>query len=321
AHFGELVLRGALLVLQLGDGLLALFQIGVEGLERGLLLLVLRLDAGEGLGQRRQVERGALAGQLFAAALGLQALAVEVVDTRALDVAGARGLGLLAGVRVVALLPVGQRGLGVAQGVLAHAVLFAQPFEPRLGFGDGFLQRLQARLVAVDVLADLGQRGLGLVAGALQALGHLALVGDLLLDAGEVVADFVAFGLRLVERFHRLFAAHAAGLDLRLGLALLGDQLLQARLFLRQAFAQRGELLVEAAVFERLPLGVADLPLGLDRCVLLGLLRLPRQVLQLLADLVAQVGQAVEVLAGVADAGFGFLAPLLVLGDAGGLLQ
>src|SRR3546814_8864282 len=51
------------------------------------------------------------------------------------------------------------------------------------------------------------------------------------------------------------------------------------------------------------------------------LFRLPRKVLQLLADLVAQVGQALEVLAGVADAGFGFLAALLVLGDAGGLLQ
>src|SRR3546814_6673212 len=96
--------------------------------------------------------------------------------------------------------------------------------EPRLRIGDGFLQHLQARLVAVDVLADLGQRGLGLVACALQALRHLALVGDLLLDAGEVAADFVAFGLRLVQRFHRFLAAHAAGLDLRLGLALLGDR-------------------------------------------------------------------------------------------------
>src|SRR5690606_15556669 len=109
AHLGQFVLRRALLVLQFGDGLLALLEFGVEGVERSLLFLVLRLDAGEGLGQRRQVERGALAGQLFAAALGFEALAVEVVDARALDVAGARGLGLLAGVRVLALLPLGQR--------------------------------------------------------------------------------------------------------------------------------------------------------------------------------------------------------------------
>src|SRR3546814_9046070 len=74
---------------------------------------------------------------------------------------------------------------------LVSAIRYAQLLEPRLRIGDGFLQHLQARLVAVDVLADLGQRGLGLVACALQALRHLALVGDLLLDAGEVAADFV----------------------------------------------------------------------------------------------------------------------------------
>src|SRR3546814_7685214 len=54
---------------------------------------------------------------------------------------------LLAGVHVLALLPVGQRGLGVAQGVLADAILLAQLLEPRLRIGDGFLQHLQARLV------------------------------------------------------------------------------------------------------------------------------------------------------------------------------
>src|SRR3546814_8167914 len=50
---------------------------------------------------------------------------------------------LLAGVHVLALLPVGQRGLGVAQGVLADAILLAQLLEPRLRIGDGFLQHLQ----------------------------------------------------------------------------------------------------------------------------------------------------------------------------------
>src|SRR5690606_33081242 len=45
------------------------------------------------------------------------------------------------------------------------------------------------------------------------------------------------------------------------------------------------------------------------------------QGFKLLADFLAQVAEAVEVLAGVADAGLGLLAALLVLGDAGGLLQ
>src|SRR5690606_23733995 len=45
------------------------------------------------------------------------------------------------------------------------------------------------------------------------------------------------------------------------------------------------------------------------------------KVLQLLANLLAQVGEAVEVLAGVADAGLGFLAPFLVLRDARRFLE
>jgi hypothetical protein len=48
---------------------------------------------------------------------------------------------------------------------------------------------------------------------------------------------------------------------------------------------------------------------------------LPLEGLQPLHQLAAQVIQAVEVLARVLDAGFGLAAPLLVLGDAGGLFQ
>src|SRR3546814_12331055 len=80
--------RSALLVRQLGDGRLALLEFAAERVQRCLLLLVLYLDAGECLGQRGQVERGALTGQLLAATLGFEALAVEVVDARALDEIG-----------------------------------------------------------------------------------------------------------------------------------------------------------------------------------------------------------------------------------------
>src|SRR5690606_23408956 len=64
-----------------------------------------------------------------------------------------------------------------------------------------------------------------------------------------------------------------------------------------------------------------DLPLRGQGLVLLGLARLAAQVFELLVDLLAQVVEAIQVLAGVADAGLGLLAALLVLGDAGGLLQ
>ena len=191
----------------------------------------------------------------------------------------------------------------------------------RLGIGDRAAQHAQPGFVAADVAAEFGQRGLRFVAGGLQALRHLALVRDLLFDAGQRAADLVDLGLRLVECFRGFLATHAVGLDLALGFALLRDQLLQFRFFMRQLLAQRLHLRVEAAVFQRLPLGILDPALGLDRLVLLGLARLPLQMLELLADFLAQVVQAVEVLAGVADAGLGFLAPFLVLGDAGGFLQ
>ena len=162
---------------------------------------------------------------------------------------------------------------------------------------------------------------MGLVARLLQALGQLALVLDLLFDAGQRAADLVDLALRLVEGVGRFLAAHAVGFQQALGLALFGDQLLQFRFFLRQRFAQALQPAVQAAVFQRLPLGVLDAALFLQGLVLLGLLGLALEVLELLADLLAQVVQAVEVFAGVADARFGFLAALLVLGDAGGFLQ
>ncbi|MEO6155577.1 MAG: chromosome segregation protein SMC, partial [Thermomonas sp.] len=52
---------------------------------------------------------------------------------------------------------------------------------------------------------------------------------------------------------------HAAGFDLALGFALLGDQLLQFRFFLRQFFAQLPQLRVQSAVFQRFPLRILDL--------------------------------------------------------------
>ncbi|MCW0424364.1 hypothetical protein NB713_002307 [Xanthomonas sacchari] len=223
--------------------------------------------------------------------------------------------------RFPALLPIGQARLGLAQRFLLVFVVLLQLFQLRAGHVHRFAQQRQLGLVGADVLAEFGQRRLRLVACLVQALRQVALVLDLLFDPGQGAADFVDLGLRGAQRFGGLLATHAAGLDARLGIALLGDQLLQARLFLAQRLAQALQASVQAAVFQRLPLRILDPPLFLQRLVLLGLARLPLEVLELLADLLAQIAQALQVLAGVADAGLGLLAPLLVLGDAGGLLQ
>ncbi len=182
-------------------------------------------------------------------------------------------------------------------------------------------QQRQLGLVAADVLAEFGQRQLRFVARLVQALRQVALVLDLLFDARQRTADLVDLGLGLAQGVGGFLAAHAAGLDPRFSVALFGDELLQARLFLAQRLAQALQAAVQAAVFQRLPLRILDPALFLQRLVLLGLARLALEVLELLADLLAQVAQAFQVLAGMADAGLGLLASLLVLGDAGGLFQ
>src|SRR5690606_15530876 len=275
----------------------------------------------EALRKRIQVQALTLAGQLFAAAFGVQRLAVQVIDAGALNVRGACGLGHLAAVGVPALLPIRQPGFGLCQGFLALLVLDAQLLQPRFGVDDRFLQRFQPLLVAADVLADLGQRALGFLAGPRQPFGEFLLVRDLLFYPRQGAADLVHRGLRGVQRLGGLVAAHPAGLDPALGFALLGNQLLQPGFLAGQVFAHLRQALVQRAVFKRLPLGVALLAFGLDGRVLLGLAGLARQVLQLLAHFFAQVVETVQVLASVADPALGLLAPLLVLGDAGGLLQ
>ena len=169
--------------------------------------------------------------------------------------------------------------------------------------------------------ADFSQRRVRFIACALQALRQFALVGDLLFNPGKIGADAVHRRLRPIQGFVCGFAAAAAGFQFAFGFALFGNPLFKAGLLLRQGFAQALQLGIQRAEFQRLPLGVLDPALGLDRGVLFGLFRLPRQMLQLLADFLAQVVEAVQVFAGVADAGFGLLATLLVLGDAGGFFQ
>src|SRR5690606_32243964 len=258
AHVAELGLRGTLLVLQLGDRLLARFDLGGHAVERRLLFVVLRLQRRQRFAESGHVQTAAFAGERLAAALGVERLAVEVVHAGALDVGGARGLGLFARMRVPALLPVREPRLRVAQRFLASAVVGLQFRQLRFGFGDRLAQRGQARLVAADVGADLGQRRLRLVARALQPLGHLALVGDLLLDPGQRAADLVDLRLRLVQRLARLLAAHPVLFDPALGLALPGDQLLQPGLVPGHRLAQRLQSRVQATELQRLPLGVLD---------------------------------------------------------------
>ncbi len=94
------------------------------------------------------------------------------------------------------LLPIGQTGLGIAQGFLLDLVLFLQLLQARLGIVHRLAQHHQLGLIATDVLAQIGQRLLRFIARLVQALRHLALMLDLLLQARQRAADLVDLGLR-----------------------------------------------------------------------------------------------------------------------------
>src|SRR5690606_14193740 len=268
-----------------------------------------------------RVQAAALGGQRLAAAARFKRLLFQVFDLGALDLSPARGLGLGAGIGVPALLPVLQRRLGGAQRLLAGAILGLQFSQARLVAGDGVVQFGQLALVAADVLADLGEGGIGLDAGLFQALAQFLLVLDLLLDAGEFAADAIDLGLGLAQGLGSGDVAGPALLALRLGLALAGQPRHALALRRGQGIAQALEFGIVAPVLQGLELGVLDRAVGLQGLVLLGRTGLALEVLELLVDFLARVVEAVQVLAGMADAGLGLLASLLVLGDAGGFLQ
>ncbi len=200
-------------------------------------------------------------------------------------------------------------------------MVFAQLLQLRFGSGHRFAQHAQFGRVAADVLGQFLQLALRLIARLVQAMREFALMLDLLLDTRQGATDLVDIGLCLGHRFGGFFAAHAAGFDACFGIALLGNQLLQACLFLIQLLAQALQPTIQAAVFQRLPLGILDPALFLQRLVLLGLPRLALQMRQLLGDFFAQVAQTVEVFARMPNPRFGFLAAFLVLGNAGGFFQ
>lgn len=217
-----------------------------------------QFDLFERFGQRIQIQPGAFVDQRLAATVGFQRLPVQIIDAGALHFAGARGFAGVAVMGFPALLPVGQAGFGLAQCVLAEFVIFAQLLQLRFGIGHRLAQHRQLGGVAADVLGELLQLALRFVARLVQAMREFALVLDLLLDTRQCATDLVDIGLRLGHRFGGLFAAHTAGFDARFGIALLGDQLLQAGFFLIQLFTQALQPAIQAAVFQRLPLRILD---------------------------------------------------------------
>lgn len=171
------------------------------------------------------------------------------------------------------------------------------------------------------MLGQFSVFALGLALRTLQAIGGFAVETHLLLDARDLGADLVDLGLHLVQMIGGIGVTLAHRFHLRLVMALAGNVLLDLDLGRGQARAFLVVLALEAAVFERAQLGFLARLLVLQSLPALGGAGLPVQMFELLVHFVAHVAHAVEVFAGGLDAALGFLAALLVLGDAGGFFQ
>ena len=241
ARVRQFRLHLALLFLQRRQRCLAFFQGGSQAIEAGLVLVVFGRHRRQRSYQCRRIEAAALGSQHVATTRCIRSLLFEVFDLGALDFGPARGLRLSARVRVPALLPVVQRRFRHAQGFLTLLVVGVECSQARIRLGNRAAKVAHLALVAGDVLANLRERGISFGARGLEPLPEFALVGDLLFDAGQLATDAVALGLHGAELFAGFALLHAAGLDLCLGGALVGEDLLQLQLVLGQQFAEAGQ--------------------------------------------------------------------------------
>ncbi|EXJ16314.1 hypothetical protein D779_0456 [Imhoffiella purpurea] len=246
---------------------------------------------------------------------------LEGIDACALD------LGLLGrfGGGLIEAVPVGLPGL--------ETILQGHEGTRRIAeFGLGLLQ---FGLVTLKLLVDLGQAlavalqiGVGLVEFLLQpnqlGLAPAALlVGELdrLLGAGDLGADGIEAALDLVEEVGGRAQIGAACLDVGLQTTLTRQSGLGRDLGLAETAVHALDLFVEQAPAQGLQLLVETALVRLELGVFLGRRRLAFEMLQLLADLLAQVVEPVQVLARMAHPVLGFATAFLVFGDARRLLQ
>src|SRR5262249_48657221 len=141
--------------------------------------------------------------QRFEAAPAFQRLAVEVVQARALDFGGLRGLGAALRMGVPMSLPFGDAVLGGAHLLGGLRGPGVRRFQTRLAVRQRRAQRLDLITVGADVLVEFGVGLLGFDARAFQALAEFAVVLDLLLDARNLAADAIDLALNLVEPLGR----------------------------------------------------------------------------------------------------------------------
>ena len=184
-----------------------------------------------------------------------------------------------------------------------------------------FTEGRQQRAVMPQVRFGFQTRALGLAQVILQLTQTLLAVLNALLDPGDITAHRVETALHLIEALGQLVMPVAQTLDAGIGTALLGHQRLEGHFLIADHRLTVADLLVQRLPPERGQLGLELTLLGLVFLIFLGGLGLTMQAFELALQLLAQVGQARQVLVGAADAALGLAAALLVLGDTGGFLD
>ena len=267
-------------------------------------------------GQRPGVQGLLLLAQaLHALAQALNGL-LQVLNAGLLHLRLAAGLAGLAVEGFPGLLPLLHGVLGTGQRLRGGLLLLVGLFQARLQGRQPLLQLGELLRVGVLVGVRLFPAGGHLIQLLEQLLAALALVLDALLQARHLGAQRIELLLHLVEAFLGVVVALAQPLDLRVHVALLGNARLHGHFQLGDNLVQLLHLAVQPAPAQRLELGALVALFLFILLVLLGGGRLAAQALDLALQLVADVGEPLQVLAGAAHAVLGLPAPRLVLGDA-----
>ncbi|MNM65538.1 hypothetical protein D3C81_769890 [compost metagenome] len=321
-------LQLALALLLCLDGLLQLLAQGFQLLDH-LLFLQLnlfkhQLAAGHLLTQlqnrgifRVGAELVALFSQL-ALALGqtLQRL-FELLNTRLLHFGLATWFGRTGVEGVPLFLPAVHGAFGFFQGGRRLFGGGQGHFLLRLEHCQLFAEGRQQGAVMPQVRLGLQARALGFLEVVLELAQTLLAMLDALLDPGDIAADRIEAPLHLPEALGQFMMAITQALDAGIGIALLGHQGLEGHFLVTDHHFALTDLLIQRLPAQGRQLRLELAFLGLVLLVLLGGLGLAMQAFELALQLFAQVGQALKVFMGAADAILGLAPTLLVLGDPG----
>ena len=331
---------------ELGTRLLArrarLLQVLLGGQLGGALCLQMRLGRRERRGEllggsarllflQRQA-RQLLAALLFAHSvlLGGQALSLrgelpqlifQLLDARPFHLRGLIRVAHRPGVRLPALLPVLQRLLARLEDRARALLGVLRRLERGREVRDLRAQRLELALIALEVRAQITERGMGLGEIGALALAQFARVLDRLLEARDLGADLVVAALHHRQPLAVCGVRRALLLDRAFRGALLGECALHDELALAHRRIVYLRAAVQIAQAQRQQLRGQTPLLLLQRLVTPRARRLALQVANLLFHLIAHILQPLEILAGLGDARLGLLAPLLVARDTGRLLD